>query len=508
VDRRHSLSLSSRRLSWLWLALAAALGLVASGSWTVPLATWLSGVFLLRFTRAWPPFRGYLVAVAVTVPVLATSWSIFPFGGAIGLAIFSVVVALIGSLPLLLDGWLAPERGLARTLVFPAAATSLEFLGGMNDDFGSWGAMAYTQLDHPALLQVVSVFGLAGISFLVAWLAAVVNGLWESEWDLRGGGTPVVFAGVMALVLGFGSVRLRLADHGAETTRVAALTTPGFRAFPDQSVRKRYRGDAPLSMGDRDAIQRAYEPRNSRLLEVAEREATAGARLVLWPEAAAVVLESDEEAFLARGRELAAASGITLGMAVGVLDEGPAPRRITNKLVVITPDGRQSDDYLKAIPTPGGERAWSRRGDGSLQVIETPVGRVAGVICYDADFPALIAQAGAADVDLLLVPAGDWDDVATMHAGMARLRAIEQGVNILRPASAGLSTAIDTTGSIRADHRWTSEQGVDAMVAWLPTEGRPTPYRRIGDAFGWASVVGLALLVLLAIGRRFRAPST
>ncbi len=493
--------LETTHRAWLWLLLAVLLGVFASGQWAVPLATWLSGVFMLRFVRSRRPFRGYLLAALATIPMLAISWSIFPFGGTIGLIIFSVVASFIGSLPLLLDRLLAPHRpGFLRTLVFPVAVTALEFLGGINEDFGSWGATAYSQVDHPALLQLAAVLGLPGIAFLLAWFAALANELWEADWSVKARWRGLlVFGAVLATVLATGALRLATRPVVTDTARVAAISTARWGGFGDKEILWRFKGDEPLNAADARAIRGHHAAQNQALLDTTRREAVAGAQLVVWAEAAAVVVDVDEAAYLAQGQALAREQDIVLAMALGVLDSGDSPRRIANKLVLITPDGQLASEYLKAIPTPGGERAWSRRGDGELQVTDTALGRIAGVICYDADFPALIAQAGEQDVDLLLVPAGDWAAIASMHADMARVRAIEQGVNLVRPAAAGLSTAVDAYGVPLASHRWV--EGSDAvLVAQVPTAGVSTIYARIGDTFGWLTVLALALSMVTGFG--------
>ena len=54
------------------------------------------------------------------------------------------------------------------------------------------------------------------------------------------------------------------------------------------------------------------------------------------------------------------------------------------------------------------------------------------MICFDADFPALVRQVGQAGADILLVPANDWQPVHILHAPVAELRAIENGVALAR----------------------------------------------------------------------------
>src|SRR5713101_1101628 len=59
------------RLSYLWLAIAAALLLFYAGRWAIPLAAWLAPLFLLRFVRTQRPLSGFLLAWLVRFAVLA-----------------------------------------------------------------------------------------------------------------------------------------------------------------------------------------------------------------------------------------------------------------------------------------------------------------------------------------------------------------------------------------------------------------------------------------------------
>ena len=81
-----------------------------------------------------------------------------------------------------------------------------------------------------------------------------------------------------------------------------------------------------------------------------------------------------------------------------------------------------------------------------------------------------------------------------------RFRAIEQGVNLVRQTSLGLSAAFDYQGHVLAsmDHYSATER---TLVSQVPTRGVRTPYARFGDWFAWASLAGV---VVLAAWGRFR----
>ena len=139
-------------------------------------------------------------------------------------------------------------------------------------------------------------------------------------------------------------------------------------------------------------------------------------------------------------------------------------------------------------------------GDGRVPVIATGDGRMAGAICYDADFPAFIRQASQRQADLLIVPANEWIAIKHLHFQMAAFRAVENGVSLVRPAASGISTAIDPWGRVLAMADFFAP-GDRTLTAQVPVGRIPTLYARIGDLFGWICSIGLLLLALKAAVR-------
>jgi apolipoprotein N-acyltransferase len=236
------------------------------------------------------------------------------------------------------------------------------------------------------------------------------------------------------------------------------------------------------------------------LLTRAEHEAQAGAKIVFWAEANAPAFKEDEKILVQRGSKLASNYGIYLGMAVGVWNTGKNPP-LENKLVLIKPDGSIAWEYNKARPVPGEEAAMQIRGDGKLKVAETSFGRISGIICFDADFPQLLSQAGALRADIVLDPSNDWRAIDPWHTEMASFRAIEQGVNLVRQTSNGLSAAYDYQGRrlSAVDHYRTSDYD---MVSEVPTRGVRTTYSKLGDWFAWLCLAALLDLAVRAIRKK------
>ncbi len=156
------------------------------------------------------------------------------------------------------------------------------------------------------------------------------------------------------------------------------------------------------------------------------------------------------------------------------------------------PQGRVLWTYNKAHPVPGLEHI--APGDGNVPVVDTPYGRLATVICFDADFPNLIHQAGSKGVDIMLVPALDWPGIDPWHTENATFRAIEDGYSLVRQTSNGLAMTVDYEGHVLAatDSFTTNQQ---TMIASVPVQGVWTIYAHVRDLFVWLCIAGLVLLM-------------
>jgi apolipoprotein N-acyltransferase len=479
------------------LAAAAALLPFVQGAETAPLAAWLAPLFLLRFTRAIRGPSGWILAWLA----LLAGWLVqlrgmvpLPFWGMIALGSAS---ALLGLLPYAVDRSTARRAaGFASTLVFPSAVAGLEFALGSVSPYGSWCTLGYSQYGDLPLMQLASVTGIFGISFIVSWLAPVANWAWERDFDWkriqRG---ALAFAAVLASVAGFGSARLLLSDRPVRAWRIAAITADDMPIFPSSAAQNRFWAGAPLTGDERAAVRSAAAARSRRLLAASEREAGAGARLVFWSEGAAWVLRSDEPALIAEGSELAARHRAYLGMAILSMEPG-RPKPVQNKLVLVGPDGRVLFEYWKSRPVPGPEALTMETNGNPMGLADTPFGRIGAFICFDLDFPGLVRQAGRARVDTVIAPSNDWAAIDPFHTRMAVFRAIENGFNLVRDVGSGRSIAVDSLGRSLAETDYYS--GARSIVAYVPFHGTQTAYSRLGDVFGWLcafAAVGLPFVL-------------
>jgi apolipoprotein N-acyltransferase len=499
-----------RRAS-LFLA-AAVLLPFANGVDSMVLAAFLAPLVLLRMSRASRPVPGLLAVFALEALAFAVQFrGMIPVPGSM-LAFIVMFYAIGLTIPYLADRWLARRlSGWSATLVFPCAWAVTEYAISFSP-YGSWGSAAYALNGNLALLQLLSITGLWGVTFLIGWVASAGNHAWELAGEprraLRAAGA---IGGVAAVVVLGGSTRLALFPPDAPTVRVASLSRMELTLHADPKVLSRFYGQKALLADELAEIREHAATIDDDLLARSAREAANGARIVFWGEANAPVLAEDAADLVRRGAALAKGSGIYLGMALAEWHRESSPP-LENKIVLIGPDGTVIWEYLKTHPVPGGEAAMSVVRGGKLLGVDTPYGRLTSAICFDADFPQLLAEAGALRADLVLDPSNDWLAVDPWHTTMASYRAIEQGVNLVRHASLGRSAAYDYQGRLLAsmDHFRSTDH---ALISHVPTRGVRTVYAMMGDWFAWASLLGLTTLAVLAItGRRkdlaYKPPSS
>ena len=493
----------SKKLNYLWLALYVGLALFATGRWQITAVAWLAPVFAMRFFRdSDKGGRAILLlwlASAITTIIAWHDATSMHFLGSWVEPLFFAVLAPIALIPYVIDRlfyrrWTRDGTlPFWTTLVFPISVTAVDFLSSSGSPFGSFGAAAYSQTGFTALMQVSSITGLWGIPFIIGWFASVVNFAWDSNFQwakIRRG--VLIYAGVMILVLGFGAGRMLLAAPAEQEVQIGGFSLPEEGIAPVMAL---------LQESDEAAFREAAVELHDKQLAQVRTLAQQGAEIVVLQEAAGLGFAEEVETLLANASRIAQEEGIYLVLPTAKIDSaGEEP--FHNVVRIIDPNG---DVVLEHYKYGGTQFEGSVTGSGELQSVETPYGKLSAVICWDADFPETLKQAGEQDVDLLFVPSNDWRELRDIHAGMATVRAVENGLPIFRQTGAGVSMVTDAYGRIinRVDMfeeesgQWAGEQ----MVT-VPVGSVNTLYPQIGDAFGLLMLIGFAGLLVFAWIRR------
>ena len=487
----------------------AALGHAPFGLWPLAIAGF-AGVFaLLRGTRE----------------IRASAWT----GWAAGCGYFALALVWIVE-PFLIqperDGWMAPfaiaglSAGLARFWA-GAAAASRALGGGAVAWVGTlaavelarsyvltgfpWALIGHVWIDTP-VMQVAALAGPLGLTVLALALAAAAVLLWEPAH--RWGGLAAVAVVGIAAIWGVSVTGGR--DTGGVQAAQAAADRPVIRMVQPNA--------AQHLKWDRDLIP-AFFQRQIDYTAAPGLEDGTRPDLVIWSETAVTMLLEDAEPAL----ELIAQAADGVPVLLGI--QRFIGQRIYNSALLLNAEGAPAAIYDKYHLVPFGEympfgdqlarfgihgmaasagRGFSPGPGARLMDLGGALGRALPLICYEAVFPQDIAAAPERPDFLLQITNDAWFGELSgpyQHLAQARLRAVEQGLPMVRVANTGVSAMIDPLGRVTAEIPLGQAGWLDAA---LPEALPSTLYARTGDLPMAVFLLGLLALITVRKWRQLR----
>lgn len=486
--------LNDNRLSYLWLLIGAALLLFSNGKWMVSIAPWFSMIFILRFLHMQNPLKGIVIGAAVNVAVnLIIFQGVIPLEG----ILYYVVVGSMGLtsfLPYIIERVLASRsKTYWSAMVFPLVWVTLEYINSLLNPYGSWSTIAYTQYGNLPLMQLLSITGIWGITFLMTWFAATVNWMLDNQFEwLKVRNATIVFLAVFLSIMAYGSLRIVFFKPATENTvRIASFTKPYdiTERMEKKDLKKLYNED-PNAF--RDFLLEETRELPEIMFEKSKQEALSGAKIVAWSEGALSIGIEREEEITDLGCKLAAEHKIYLMMALSIIPEDFPKQLSENKVIWISPSGEILGEYLKTKIVPG---EGCIKGDGSALIMNTPYGRISSLICFDMDFPTFTRNMAKDGIDIMINPSSDWKEIDPLHTNMIMFRAVENGFSLVKVTSKGLSGAYDYQGRVLSDIDYFTEKD-QSLISDVPVTGVRTVYSRLGDFTAWISIAGLLLVVI------------
>lgn len=395
------------------------------------------------------------------------------------------------------DGWMAPFA----VVLMPAGLALFWALAG---GFGWWAARPRAR-----------VLGLALALALAEGLrAAVLTGF---PWAMPGHiwlGWPGEQLAALIGAQGLTLITLALVALALHGRRGAAVSVAGLAAM---LIFGQWQGNRPVQP-DRDFVVRLVQPNAEQHLKwqaghwrrfyQRQLDLTATPRprapdLVLWPETAVPFLLEDAD--FAFREILDAAQGAPVVLGIQRLDGARAYNSLAQiegsagaARVVAVYDKHHLVPFGEYIPLGDALFEWAdigafaasqgmgySPGPGPALLDLGPMGQAAALICYEAVFPYMLRRQPQRPDWVLQATNDAWFGQSAgpfQHLSLARLRAIEFGLPVLRVANTGVSAAIDARGRI------TAQLGlgqIGALDVTLPAALAPTVYARLGDAPVW-----------------------
>lgn len=367
-----------------------------------------------------------------------------------------------------------------------------------------WGLLGYAPAENPALLQLTTITGVYGLSFLAASFNALL--LWSdcasrAETKRRFG----IFGGIMVALLLVMAIGPRFVPK-AEEHHVARAVQPN---FPENL---QYVGDWYAEhKGDLAELER---------LSLRPSLSDVQPDLLIWPEAPAPFSFQDAH-FVPYISKLA--TEFHHPMIVGVIEWKPsnelvngAPRTTLvpyNSAAMLNELGQRTFSYDKMHLVPFGEyepfpfihqvvTSVSEEVGGFHKGKERSVGvlsngnKLSVFICYEAIYPGEVRAFTERGAELLVNISNDgWfgtSSAADQHLRMARVRAVENRRWLLRDTNSGITASIDPYGNVTRVLQRDVRDSAD-----LPYDFRTdqTLYVKLNDWFAWMCVLVSAILV-------------
>jgi apolipoprotein N-acyltransferase len=490
---------------------------------TLPIVVWLvdgsaagrfGGVMTSAVAGWWFGF-GYFVAGlywtgnALLVDAETFAW-LLPFavlGLPAGLALFTGFG--LGLARLL---W---TRGPTRLLALAAALTIAEWLRGHVLTGFPWNAFGYALTAPLPLAQGAALVGLWGLTFIaIAVFASPAVLADESTVTRRPWLYPLVGVMVIAALAAYGAVRLA----GNPTSLVEGVRL--------RIVQPNVPQDDKFNYSAKNQVMNRYAALSDR----ATGPGTMGVRDIthlVWPESAFPFFLAREPDALAQIAALLPQGSVLITGAARPAESRPGRNelRAYNSIYVIDHDGSILSIYDKVHLVPFGEFLPFQdllEQAGLMQLTKVPGGFISGdrrkptsvprapsflpLICYEIIFPGEAVPRGSERPGWLLNLTNDgWFGRSTgpyQHFQQARVRAIEEGLPLVRAANTGVSAVVDPLGRILSSLPLGSEGVLDSA---LPRAIEPPFFVRTGNG-----AVALMIIAALAIvlRQRFRLGRT
>ena len=393
----------------------------------------------------------------------------------------------------------------SRVIALAASLTASEWLRGHVLTGFPWNAFGYALTNPLALAQLASLIGLWGLTFLSVAIFASPAVLIDGNSRGRRPWVAPAMALLVLMAMGiFGAVRLGLQP----TTTVANVKLRIMQPNLQQDVKFNYAAKAEVMRKYLTLSDRASGPQSTGVRD---------ASILIWPESAFPFFLTREADALAQIDDLLPKGTILITGSVRAPDLPPGTRitRAYNSIYAIDHDGGVLSIYDKLHLVPFGEflpfQDWMEKlgfvqltrvqggfipgtGRRAMEIPNAP--RALPLICYEAIFPDEVAARGDRPGWIINLTNDGWFGISTgpyQHLQQARLRAIEQGLPVVRAANTGISAVIDPMGRIVARLGLGVEGVLDSN---LPAAIAPTIYARSGD-IPTAMIVAAALILVI-----------
>ena len=459
---------------YCWLVLGVILTMLSYGIFNTGICAWVFAIPLIRFINNRTKWSSiFLLLVGMIVVANITFFRLVLDDFNIMNQVFCTLNGIRMWFPFFVY-FLCRYFG-ARKIIsyyaFPAAVAVAEFF--IDNPFISvMTSLSVSQFWNLGLMQVASITGVVGVSFIVTLFACIVNYIWEEGLRKDTVINVIAYGLVVVVITSIGMMNIEKITTTDQTVRVATSVENFNLLLGDQSILDQYEGTDEEKM-----FQANIDIITERARQAVQNEST----LLVFPEDAFVCPEAACEAFIGQVEGIAKENEINILLPVLRLPEEEGGKT-KNTLNFISSKGELLNTYLKNHLVPVVEEPETERGDGKTPVIEVDGVKYTYLIC--ADYTSNKYAYNGREADIFINPSFDWKAFQYFTSYAIQARAIECGFSVLRNPVNGNIILYDVYG--RPLHMQNVMNVHTGMIYLdIPKEGRQTIYGATGNWFPW-----------------------
>lgn len=453
----------------MWLAPLPVCLYALRSSW---LATFFVGFLAFFIGNAAEPF----VYLHTDLPI-----TVFLYGVILDAFIYAILLILFRFVALRSQHWLS-------SFVFAGGWVAHDFISSLWMGGATYSNIAYTQLLNLPVLQLASITGILGITFLLTLIPASIALAWHNR-NIAGFKLKALLLPLILLVatLLFGAYRLATPLVGGEVK--IGITSPHVARG---NLIAAFKHPTPKTEQANLAVIK-------QSIKSVETLAQSKVDVILLPEAVAIINQADNKHVLQLLANAARSNEVTL--IVGLITK--EKDRAYNSAYMFLPNGKMvlRHDKIHLVPgleaqdfIPGNKNSIFKMNDKSIWGV---------LICRDMDYEQPARQYGQEGVNILFVPGWDFDYDAWIHGRYAYMRAVENGYAVARAGRAGLLILVDSRGRVvKMATALTVDKTQNILVGTLNLGEGKTFYSEHGSWFAWLSCLLFVLSLPTLIKRK------
>ena len=508
--------------NWLWLLVSGCLTILAFPPFPTGFLAYFS-LLPLIYVLVRDDFhlaleKGFLFGVVFNAGLMY--WLAFNSGTEWYWALLSMIASVLFlALNYALISWLIGIIGRrlgkqAALLSLPFIYAAVEFVRSYGVMGFTWNNLAYTQSRALPLIQMAAFAGTFGITLWIVWINVLLFLLLESANRRRSFRLVTILMLVFLVPTLVGLIRMR--SYPSDPDRPSAQI-----GWIQPNV------DPNQKWG-----RKLFDRNMQQLLDMTDAVTAEPCDLVIWPETATpTYLRKNWRGTL--DRILRHITRRDVHLLTGVPDyewHSEEGLKVYNAAFFLAPNSRRIQDYRKIQLVPMGEYVplnslfpslkEINMGQGNfspgreVKVFELPL-RSSGQtqsdsilafscgICFESSFSHIIREGARKGSEMLVIITNDsWFGLTSgpyIHAEIARFRAIENGIPVVRCGNTGISMLIDPLGRVEAKLDFGRSGYLRAEV---PQGRAATLFVKFGNWIGYLCVGITGILLIFSISKR------